>query len=170
MTVFLTTPQIADLDALTALCLASKAHWGYDAAFMAACREELTVTADDLRNSAFATARLDGALAGVAQVVCDDGAPEIWKLFVAPACMGRGVGRRLFGWCADEARQSGAAYLRIEADPAAVPFYERMGASVIGSAPSGSIAGRSLPLMRFALRDPAAQPPTDAKPDAPRPR
>ena len=31
----------ADLPALTALCLAAKAHWGYDAAFMAACEQEL---------------------------------------------------------------------------------------------------------------------------------
>ncbi|MEE8545291.1 MAG: hypothetical protein V3T29_05715 [Alphaproteobacteria bacterium] len=30
--------------ALTDLALRSKAHWGYDAAFMAACRAELTVT------------------------------------------------------------------------------------------------------------------------------
>ena len=36
--------QRADLPALTALCLASKAHWGYDAAFMAAVADELTMT------------------------------------------------------------------------------------------------------------------------------
>jgi hypothetical protein len=28
---------------LTELALRSKAHWGYDEAFMASCREELTV-------------------------------------------------------------------------------------------------------------------------------
>ena len=30
--------------ALTELCLRSKAVWGYDAAFMQACRRELTMT------------------------------------------------------------------------------------------------------------------------------
>ena len=34
-----------EADCLTALCMRSKAHWGYDAAFMHACREELRMTA-----------------------------------------------------------------------------------------------------------------------------
>ena len=33
-----------DLAALTALAIRSKAHWGYDDAFMTACVDELTVT------------------------------------------------------------------------------------------------------------------------------
>ena len=45
-----------------------------------------------------------------------------------------------------------AAELRIEADPEAVPFYQRMGAKITGSAPSGSIPGRRLPLLRYTLR------------------
>ena len=36
--------RIEDLEALSALCLRSKAHWGYDAAFMAAWGQELTLT------------------------------------------------------------------------------------------------------------------------------
>ena len=32
-----------DCEALSALAFSSKAHWGYDDAFMAACRDELTV-------------------------------------------------------------------------------------------------------------------------------
>ena len=33
-----------ELQSLTELCLRSKAVWGYDAAFMAACRIELTLS------------------------------------------------------------------------------------------------------------------------------
>ena len=34
--------------ALSALAMRSKAHWGYDAAFMAACRAELTLTPEGI--------------------------------------------------------------------------------------------------------------------------
>ena len=34
--------------ALSALALRSKAHWGYDAAFLDACRAELTLRDDEL--------------------------------------------------------------------------------------------------------------------------
>jgi hypothetical protein len=35
-----------ELEALSALAMRSKAHWGYSAAFMQACRDELTVSAE----------------------------------------------------------------------------------------------------------------------------
>ncbi len=36
-------PKLAELPAMNTMMLCSKAHWGYDDAFMAACVEELTV-------------------------------------------------------------------------------------------------------------------------------
>ena len=63
----------------------------------------------------------------------------------------RGVGRALFGWCAGAARAMAADHLMIEADPGAETFYTRMGAVRCGEAPSGSIAGRVLPLLRYRL-------------------
>ena len=65
--------------------------------------------------------------------------------------MGRGVGARLMRWCVETARNRGGSVLRIEADPQAAPFYERFGAERVGEAPSGSIPGRMLPRMHFAL-------------------
>ena len=41
---------VADLAPLSALARRSKAHWGYDDPFMAACADELTVTPDMLDN------------------------------------------------------------------------------------------------------------------------
>ena len=57
----------------------------------------------------------------------------------------------MFDWAADEARRLGARCMTIEADPFAAAFYERMGAVRIGVAPSGSVPGRKLPLLRFDL-------------------
>ncbi len=36
-------PKLAELPAMNTMMLRSKAHWGYDDAFMAACVEELAV-------------------------------------------------------------------------------------------------------------------------------
>ncbi|MEQ8897501.1 MAG: GNAT family N-acetyltransferase [Roseovarius sp.] len=152
MPITLSSPSRADLAGMSALCLRSKAHWGYDAMFMAACRDELTLTEVDLETSALTAACRNGTLAGVAQVKPEENGAEIWKLFVDPPHMGTGVGRRLFDWCVAEARKLDATELRIEADPEAVPFYQRMGAKMAGSTPSGSIPGRRLPLLRYTLR------------------
>lgn len=152
MPITLSSVSVTDLPDLSALCLRSKAHWGYDAVFMASCRDELTLTRDDIGNSALTAAYSDGALAGMAQVKPEEKGAEIWKLFVDPPHMGTGVGRQLFEWCVDEARKLNAAELRIEADPEAVPFYQRMGAKIAGSAPSGSIPGRRLPLLRYMIK------------------
>jgi len=92
-------------------------------------------------------------LLGMAQVAADGagGDGELCKLFVDPAQMGRGVGAALFGWAVAELRRAGAARMRIEADPDAVPFYRHMGARLVGQAPSGSVPGRMLPLLSLPL-------------------
>lgn len=137
--------------ALTELCLRSKAHWGYDAAFLAACREELTLRPAEIETTRLAVAEREGAVVGLVQVARKAEDADLLKLFVAPEAMGAGVGRALFDWAVAAARDLGAARLLIEADPDAAPFYERLGARRIGMAPSGSIPGRVLPFLEKTL-------------------
>jgi GNAT superfamily N-acetyltransferase len=132
-----------ECDALSALAYSSKAHWGYDDAFMEACRDELTVSLD----RAHVRVAHDGALLGFHGL---DGDELTW-LFVAPGAMGRGVGRALVRDACALARAAGIGRLRIEADPNAVGFYERMGASRVGEVASGSIPGRVLPVYALGL-------------------
>ena len=140
-----------ELATLSALCLRSKAHWGYDAAFLAACRDELTLTAQDLAQTALCVAECGAVPAGLAQVSRDQDPADLLKFFVDPPFIGAGLGRRLFGWALDETRAQGRSALMIEADPDAEGFYLAMGATRIGQAPSGSIPGRVLPLLRVDL-------------------
>ncbi len=139
----------ADLDALTELCIRSKAHWGYDQAFMEACREEMTLTLADLAEAEIAVAVQSGEPAAMVQVGVVDGLADLHRLYVDPAFMRGGLGRTLFDWAVAKAKSLGAKAMTIEADPSAAAFYERMGATVVGSAPSGSIPGRELPLLRY---------------------
>ena len=149
MTLIIRQPTVDELPILSDLCLRSKAVWGYDAAFMNACREELTLRPDDLITSHIGVAAAGTAPIGVVQVVVEGDEGDLLKLFVEPAAMRGGVGRKLFDWACDVTRRSGARQLTVDADPDAAPFYRRMGARDDGQAASGSIPGRLLPRLVF---------------------
>ena len=140
-----------EAQALSELCMISKAYWGYDAAFMKACRDELTIRPTDFDNSKICVAEQDGQIAGMAQLILDGDKAELDKLYVHPDFIGAGIGRALFDWATGEARSSGAVCMTIDADPDAAAFYRRMGAADDGQSPSGSIPGRFLPKLRVDL-------------------
>ncbi|MGK4578919.1 GNAT family N-acetyltransferase [Kitasatospora sp. HPMI-4] len=133
------------------LALRSKAYWGYDEAFLAACRDELTVPASRLESTA--VAERDGRILGFVTLEGSPPAGDLGMLFVEPHAIGQGVGRRLFEHAAATARGLGFTRLTVEADPHAEPFYLAMGATRIGTAPSGSVPGRSLPLLAVDLME-----------------
>jgi GNAT superfamily N-acetyltransferase len=143
---------VADLDELSRLAYASKAHWGYDDAFMRACRAELTVRVDDLSRAVVRVAEQHDCIVGFHGVApyADDVVELTW-LFVAPAAMRLGAGRALLADAVSVARRAGARALHIESDPNAVGFYERAGARRIGVVPSASIPGRALPALELAV-------------------
>lgn len=136
---------------LTELCLRSKAVWGYDEAFMQACRAELTLSPADVAGGLLQVAVEGDAITGVVQVAIDGENADLAKLFIAPSTIRAGVGRVLFEWATSVARERGARWLWIEADPDAAGFYRRMGAVDDGIAPSGSIPGRVLPRLKLRL-------------------
>jgi GNAT superfamily N-acetyltransferase len=144
-------PQLHELEALSALCLRSKAVWGYDQAFLDACRAELTIRADDLATSSLCVAEHDGALVGMVQLTIVGNAADLQKMFIEPGAIGLGVGKALFEWVSSTAKTLGARHLTIDADPGAVGFYRKMGAIERGSVPSGSIPGRVLPHLVLEL-------------------
>lgn len=140
-----------EADRLTALCHRSKAHWGYDEAFMRQCRDVLTVRPAAIDADRVWVVEGDGAVKGVASVADADPASEcdyeIAHLFVEPAAMGEGVGRLLFEQCVAWVQSNGGGKLEILSDPGAASFYQRMGARLVGEAPSDAIPSRRLPLL-----------------------
>jgi GNAT superfamily N-acetyltransferase len=144
-------PQEHELEALSALCLRSKAVWGYDQAFLEACRAELTIRVEDLASSTLCVAEHDGVIVGVAQIVVQGGIADLSKMFVEPSAIGLGVGKALFEWVSSTAKSLGARHLTIDADPDAVGFYLKMGATARGTIASGSIPGRVLPHLVLEL-------------------
>jgi GNAT superfamily N-acetyltransferase len=146
------TAQVGEATMLTALCVRSKAHGGYDAEFMRLSAQALRVGSSDiaLGRVLVAVDGMDRAI-GVASVIPEGQSADLDQFFIDPSFVGRGVGRVLFEAAARMARSFGATTLTILADPNAAPFYERLGARFLQNAPSDAIPGRSLPLYEYDL-------------------
>lgn len=137
---------------LTALCLRSKAHWGYDAEFMRLCVPSLTVTEQSIAEGRVLVG-IDGSgqTVGTVSVGRDGDDAELALMFVDPAVIGGGAGRTLFEAAVALARELGYRRMTILADVNAAPFYERMGARFLRNEPSDAIPGRVLPFYEYDL-------------------
>jgi len=144
--------QAGEASSLTALCVRSKAHWGYDAEFMRLSKDAITVAEDDIAAGRVLVA-VDAAnqAIGLVCVEPDGETAELGLMFVDPPAMGGGAGRMLFEAATRLARSLGAHRMTILADPNAAPFYERMGARFVRNAPSDAIPGRTLPFYEYDL-------------------
>ena len=137
---------------LTALCVRSKAHWGYDAEFMRRCVPSLTVSEQSIADGRVLVATDEtGRAVGTASVMQDGDDAELGLMFVDPAAIGGGIGRALFDEAIKLARRLGYRRMTILADVNAAPFYERMGARFLHDAPSDAIPGRTLPFYEYDL-------------------
>jgi ribosomal protein S18 acetylase RimI-like enzyme len=137
--------------ALNALARRAKAHWGYDEAFLAAYRDALTVTPEDIAAHTTRVATLAGHPCGFYQLRGVGETAELTDLWVEPGVIGQGHGRALWEDAAAVARTQGFRALLVQSDPHAEGFYRAMGAERIGSQPSTVIAGLELPLLRLVL-------------------
>jgi GNAT superfamily N-acetyltransferase len=136
-----------DAARLSDLALRSKAVWGYDPAFMDACRVELTISAESIRHQPTFLLEDRGRLAGFYQLRLSGASAEVAQFFIAPEALRGGLGRRLWRHLERTARNAGARRLEVDSDPNAEGFYLAMGMMRRGEAPSGSIANRLLPYL-----------------------
>lgn len=145
-------PQEHEL--LAGIALRSKAHWGYSPEFMAACRDELAVSASDIENPRrhYFLAELHAEVVGyhaLERLSADEF--ELEALFVEPERIGQGIGRALMEHARSCARNFGARTLLIQGDPNAAAFYLAAGGVRVGERESESIPGRYLPEFRVPL-------------------
>jgi N-acetylglutamate synthase-like GNAT family acetyltransferase len=136
---------------LSELALRSKGYWGYDQAFLDACRAELTLAPEEVESRRVTVAERDGQVVGFYALAGEPPEGILVDLFVAPERIRSGVGRTLWEHAMVTARTLGFERLTLKADPGAEPFYLAMGAHRIGSVPSGSIPGRFIPLLEVPI-------------------
>jgi GNAT superfamily N-acetyltransferase len=141
-----------DAGQLTELALTAKASWGYDAAFMARCRDIMTISPDAVaRHPYYLIESEAGDPLGFYGFELADGLLTLDWLFVAPGVQRQGLGTQLFDHATAVACAGGYSYFRIISDPHAEAFYLRLGARRCGSAPSDLHPDRFLPVLRFDL-------------------
>jgi N-acetylglutamate synthase-like GNAT family acetyltransferase len=138
-----------DFPALSELAFRSKSHWGYDAAFMAACRDDLTITAVDAVDELVYVLERGGALIGFYALRPLGDTAELTNLFVEPKAIGHGYGEQLWAHAVTTAYSHQIKRILIESDPHAEAFYRAMGAVRIGDVASSVIPGRTIPLLHY---------------------
>ncbi|HEV2069674.1 MAG TPA: GNAT family N-acetyltransferase [Acidimicrobiales bacterium] len=141
---------------LTELALRSKRYWGYDEAFLEVCRDELRLSTEEVSRLHVTVAENDdGRVVGFyALGDATHHEADVSFFFVDPDVIGTGVGRILFADLVEAARSAGFSRFRIDSDPGAAGFYERMGAVFVGNVPAPSVPGRLLPSYRFEVLSP----------------
>jgi len=139
-----------DAEALTQVAHSAKRHWGYPERWIEAWRGILTMSPEFIAaNIAYCVLEEDRVVGFYVLTTEHDGL-HLDHLWITPAVMRRGIGRALFEHAVEQARRSGFDLIRIEADPNAEAFYQRMGAKRVGTS-IGEVEGekRELPLMEY---------------------
>jgi ribosomal protein S18 acetylase RimI-like enzyme len=124
--------QLSDMEPMNRLAFRSKAHWGYAQPDLERWAEDLRVSPDTVKAWPTFVAESAGALLGWVQ---SDPTRTPWALealWVDPAFMGRGIGRRLLAHALVVAATAGQKEMSIDADPYAAGFYLKCGARQTG--------------------------------------
>ena len=141
-----------EADTLSQIALSSKAHWGYPDHWMKIWTPLLTFSSEYFEENESWVAEIDSVPIAFYTLQDKDGIAWIDNLWVLPEYIGQGIGKQLFLDAISRARETGYKTLRLEADPNAVGFYERMGMRKIGERHS-EVDGqpRILPIMEIDL-------------------
>ena len=137
---------------LTEIAFESKAYWGYEPGVMEQFRAELTVHRRDLDEYDHYVIMSRSKIVGFyALDPIDTEKTDLKLFFVDPRFIGKGIGRSLMTHACQTAGTLGHTKLQIESDPNATIFYKKMGATLVGQAPSLSIPDRYLPLLEIEI-------------------
>lgn len=139
-----------DAGQLTQIAIVAKSHWDYPEEWIQLWIPALTISPDYILENEVWVAFENENVAGWYSLKYDDDYLWLDNLWVLPEYMGHGIGRELFEHALERSRLCGAHVLKIEADPNAQNFYEKMGARQTGEQ-YGEVAGqtRVLPVMEI---------------------
>jgi GNAT superfamily N-acetyltransferase len=141
-----------DADVLTEIAFAAKRHWGYPERWIQSWRDILTISPEFIAANVAYSAIEDDRVVGFYLFTTESDGLHLDHLWIMPSAMGRGIGRALFEHAVEQASALGFRAIKIEADPNAEGFYQRMGARRIGIQVT-EIEGerRELPLLIYQM-------------------
>ncbi len=137
---------------LTEITITAKRHWNYPERWMQIWLPSLTITSQYIESHE--VWMMVVADKPVAYYSFDENEGGHWldNLWVLPEYMGQGIGRVLFEHAIERCKIRHVYVLKIEADPNAQSFYERMGARKVGEHQT-QVDGepRVLPIMEIRI-------------------
>ncbi|EOP56120.1 N-acetyltransferase [Bacillus cereus] len=138
---------LSEANELSKLALHSKATWNYSEEFILACKEDLTITEEYIKNNFVYVLENDNTKIGFFSFLRNDNALDF--LYMHPSYKGKGYGKILWEFVIEQAEGLGIKSFTIDSDPNAKGFYLKMGAKLIGETPSTVCKDRLLPLLKY---------------------
>lgn len=138
--------------ALTEIAISAKRYWNYPEAWIEHWLPQLTISAQYISSNEVWMMIDEEKPIGFYAVSQTEEGYELSHLWVLPEYIGQGIGKQLFQHALKRCKILEVSVLRIESDPNAQAFYERMGAKKISENHS-QIFGeeRVLPIMEIQL-------------------
>jgi GNAT superfamily N-acetyltransferase len=138
---------LSEANELSELALRSKATWNYSEAFILACKEDLTITEEYIKNNFVYIFENDNTKIGFFSFLRNDNALDF--LYIHPRFKGKGYGKILWKFVIEQANELEIKSFTIDSDPNAKGYYLKMGAKLIGETPSTVYKERLLPLLQY---------------------
>lgn len=118
---------------LSTIAMKAKAHWGYAQEQLDMWeREFLTISSACISDHYVWVACIHSVVVGFSGVSIYDAEAELDHLWILPAYMGQGFGRRLFLSTATRIQEMGYPQMVFTSDPHADGFYRKLGTETIG--------------------------------------
>jgi GNAT superfamily N-acetyltransferase len=135
---------------LTTIAFEAKRYWGYPEDWIRHWESDLTISPEFVREHHVYVAEADGEIRGFYALCVSGAKAELEHMWVRPAWIGTGVGKELFLDAMERAAALEVSDVGITADPNAVGFYRRMGATQVGDT-DAPVAGEARKLPRLKI-------------------
>jgi len=138
--------ETGDLETLNAISVKSKAYWGYPEAWIEKWLDELTLNDEKLSKQNVLVIENENKIVGFSSIVENNENYEIVHLWLLPAYIGKGLGKKLLAKTIESFVKTDKEII-VVADPNAVPFYQSQGFVIFDKVESFP-KGRFLPVMK----------------------
>lgn len=140
----------ADAAQLSEIALAAKKYCQYPDSWYDKWGDMFIVSPEFIKSNIVRVAMIGNDIVGFIAISTDDFVAELEHMWVLPKYMNQGIGSSLFSVVVDYCKYNGIRKLRIESDPNAKIFYEKMGAKHIGYVESLP-RPRELPVLELTI-------------------
>ncbi|MEH6891999.1 GNAT family N-acetyltransferase [Bacillus sp. JJ864] len=142
---------VEEANELSNLALSSKATWNYSEEFILACKEDLIITEQYMKDNYVYILEENQGMIGFFSFQRKE-VDSLDFLYLDPAYKGKGYGRILWESVVQKAVELNIKSFTIDSDSNAKGYYIKMGAKLIGETPATVFTNRLLPLLRYDVQ------------------